>query len=103
MNIWYIYLLTAIVAAVPLFMIQKYINTNNYIFLLITALLYLILIILYIIILKDHEISVIYPLTKILSIIIVVVFGYLFFNNKLCTKQIIGIIIGVIGIYLLCS
>ncbi|ANB51037.1 hypothetical protein [Powai lake megavirus] len=103
MNNWILYILTAIVSAIPLFMIQKYINTNNYLFLIVSVLLYLILIALYIAILKGNQMSTIYPLTKILSIVIVVAFGYLFFGNKLCTKQVIGIIIGIVGIYLLCS
>ena len=45
--------------------------------------------------------STIYPLLKILSIIIVVLVGILSFNEHLKTNHIIGILLGVVAIYLL--
>ena len=64
---------------------------------------YLILILSYSIILTDKNISIIYPILKVLSVIIVVIAGIIVFKNNLDMKTIIGIIFGIISIYILSS
>uniref|UniRef100_A0A6G6ACD3 Membrane protein n=1 Tax=Borely moumouvirus TaxID=2712067 RepID=A0A6G6ACD3_9VIRU len=97
------YLIAAIISAIPIPIIQKYVDTKNKFYLFLAMLFYLILVLIYAQVLQSTQMSIAYPLIKFLSIILVVVFGVLFFNNKLSTKQIIGILIGGVSLYLLCS
>ncbi|AGC02327.1 integral membrane protein [Acanthamoeba polyphaga moumouvirus] len=97
------YFVAAIISAIPIPIIQKYVNTNNKFYLFLAMLFYFILIFIYAQVLQSTQMSIAYPLIKFLSIILVVIFGVLFFNNKLTTKQIIGIIIGGVALYLLCG
>ena len=62
---------------------------------------YFILILAYIVILPYNNIIIIYPLLKILSIIIVGFAGITVFNKKLSVRGLIGILLGILSIYLL--
>jgi multidrug transporter EmrE-like cation transporter len=62
---------------------------------------YLILILSYSIILTDKNISIIYPILKVLSVIVVVIFGIFIFKNSLDMKTIFGIFLGIMSIYIL--
>jgi len=52
-------------------------------------------------VLVDKNIIIVYPILKVLSAIIVVLSGVVFFNNKLDFESIIGILLGLITIYIL--
>ena len=55
----------------------------------------------YIILLRNDGLSKVYTLVQILQVILVVLMGILFFNEKLSLNIIIGILFGIIAIYLL--
>lgn len=99
--LWFI--LAVIMSAMPMPLIKKYLTTNNIFYLLVCGFIYIILTYGYVQILKNHTISKMYPLLKILSIILVFFIGVFFFNDELKLKNIIGIIMGIVAIYLLCG
>jgi multidrug transporter EmrE-like cation transporter len=94
-------LIGAITAAMPVIFIEFYIKKKNIIWIALAILSYFLLIISYIVILPSNNIIIIYPLLKILSIIIVVLCGFFLFSKKLSIKGLIGILFGIISIYLL--
>ena len=94
--------LSAVTASIPFIMIKKYNDTNNEMYILLAAFAYALLIITYIKILRTHEMIKVYPLLKIISLLIVVFVGILFFNNKMTGKIILGIVLAIIALYLLC-
>jgi len=99
--IWF--LIAAIAAALPIPFIKIYTETKKFIWIFLSMFSYLILILSYSIILTDKNISIIYPILKVLSVIIVVIAGIIVFKNNLDMKTIIGIIFGIISIYILSS
>lgn len=88
-------------AALPLPTLKQFTLTNNYIYIVLALFLYIVLMISYIMLLKYYQMNLLYPILKIFSILIVVVAGIVFFNEKLNMYQIFGIILGSISIYLL--
>lgn len=97
------FLISAISAAIPIPLIKKYTETKNIIWIFLSILSYFVLILSYSVILDDNNITILYPLLKVLSIFIVIFSGIIFFNNKLDMKSLIGILFGIISIYLLSS
>jgi multidrug transporter EmrE-like cation transporter len=102
MMIEYIWPLVAtIVAILPIVTIKQYLITNEYLYIVLTMLLYSVLMISYVNILKTSEVSKIYPILQILQIIIVIIYGIVLLDETLYTEKIIGIGCGFISIYLL--
>lgn len=98
----YIWIALAIIlSAIPIIMVKLYLNTNNIWFIVTAILLSIFLILTYIYIVKNYRISIIYPIIKILSVILVVVVGIFLFGEKITWRNVIGIILGLVGIYLL--
>lgn len=91
-------IIASIIAILPLYFIKKYIQTNKYIYIYITILLYYILTFLYIKIFRKGEMSSYYIILQILQILIVVIMGLTLFNETINIKKIIGIIFGIISI-----
>ena len=81
--------------------IKKYIQTKEWSWIYLSFFTSLFLILAYVQAFSGNNISVIYPIIKILSIIIVIITGDVFFKNKITIKSIVGIILGIISIYLL--
>lgn len=91
-------IIASIIAILPLYFIKKYIQTNKYIYIFITILLYYILTFLYIKIFRKGEMSSYYIILQILQILIVVIMGLTLFNETINIKKIMGIIFGIISI-----
>ena len=91
-------IIASIIALLPLYFIKKYIQTNKKIYIFISILLYCIMTFLYIKIFRKGDISSYYVILQILQILIVVVMGFILFNEKINIKKIIGIIFGIISI-----
>ena len=94
-------MIAAVFAALPLPFIKKYTQTHNYNWLIGAICSYIILIYAYSIVLVNNNISIVYPLLKILSVMLVFLFGIYFFNDRIDIKTAIGIILGMVSIYLL--
>ena len=88
-------------AALSPILIKWYTETGSFSYILLALLSYLILIISYVKVLSNQKISTIYPLLKVVSILLVVGTGLLMFGEKLTYLQILGVILGIIAILLL--
>jgi hypothetical protein len=103
MNIYTIlfYILAACSAALPVPFTKKYSETENPLWLILSVMSYLVLIYVYLIILKTGNLFIAYPIIKIVSIIIVVLSGYFYFNTKITFNRLLGLLLGVVAIYLM--
>ena len=102
MNLNLLLVITTIIALLPIFFIKKYIITNDKKYIMISLFLYILLLISYIKIFRIGEISSIYVILQISQIIVIVIGGLIFFNEKITKNKIIGVIFSVISInYLL--
>lgn len=97
--IWFI--LATIIGALIIPLVKEYINTSNNMLLVVAITLHIILVFVYVKLFANNNISTFYTFTKIFSIIIVVAFGVLWFNEKLSYKNIIGIILAIVSLGLL--
>lgn len=99
--IWFF--VAAIAAAIPIPLIKLYTETKQYVWIVLSFFSYAMLVLAYSIILSEKNITIVYPILKVLSVIIVVIAGLLLFNNVLDIKSMIGILFGLASIYLLSS
>jgi len=97
--IWF--LIAAITSALQMIFIKKYTDTKYLFWVILSLLSAFIMLLSYTIIVVDNNITIIYPIIKILSIVIVSTVGFFAFNNKIDTKSFIGILLGIVSIYLL--
>lgn len=91
----------SIMAALPIPIIKYYTETKEPTLIIIVIMIYIILVFAYIHLLDNQNITIVYPLLKIFSIIIVVLFGLTVFQNKLNIYSSLGLILGITSIYLL--
>lgn len=104
-----LFIIVAIVGAIIPVVLKEYNNRKlthpdtRYIFILIAIVAFTIIIHIYIKIFDDNKVGPYYALSKILSIIMVTIYGVFFFENFITVKQVIGIILGIITIILLVS
>ena len=98
-----IWLIFATIADLSLvYFTKKYISdNNNNIYILLALFTYVVLIFSYIKIFNNTEVSSSYTLLQILQILIVVIFGLFFLDEKITLYKISGIITGIASIYLL--
>ena len=94
-------LLQIIISIIPLALIKKYILNGNMLLLVLCLLFYSVMIAIYIKLLRNDGLSKVYTLVQILQVILVVLMGILFFNEKLSLNIIIGLLFGIVAIYLL--
>ena len=97
--IWFF--IAALAAAIPIALIKVYTETKDMIWIVLSVISYCILIFAYSIVLSERNITIIYPILKVLSIILVILAGFLIFNNHLDMKSLFGILLGIASIYLL--
>ena len=69
--------------------------------LVLCLLFYSVMIAIYIKLLRNDGLNKVYTLVQILQVILVVLMGILFFNEKLSLNIIIGLLFGIVAIYLL--
>jgi multidrug transporter EmrE-like cation transporter len=94
-------LIASFFSALTILMVKQYENSTNYLYLLVVALSELGLIYSYIELLQKGELVTQFALVKIISILIVILPSIMFFGSELTTKKIIGLMFGMIAIYLL--
>jgi len=95
------FFIAAITAAIPIPLIKKYTETKDVKWIIASVFSYSTLIYAYSIILENKNITIVYPLLKVLSVLIVIGVGFLAFRNKIDFQSIIGILLGVASIYIL--
>jgi len=91
----------ALAAAVPVMFVKKYTENKDFTYIILSMISFGILIYVYSVVLANRSIVIIYPIIKIVSILFIVLFGYLFFNNKIDAKISLGVLFGIASIYLL--
>ncbi len=95
------YFLCAIFSALPIVMVKKYLQTNNNGWILFAIFIYMLLVYQYCSILGEQKISTIYPYIKILSILLVIIFGYFVYDEDITQKKCCGLALGMSSLYLL--
>jgi multidrug transporter EmrE-like cation transporter len=95
------FFVAAIAAAIPIPLIKKYTETKDVKWIAASLFSYLILVYAYSIILENKNITIVYPLLKVLSVLIVIAVGFLAFRNKIDIQTIVGILLGIASIYIL--
>ncbi len=99
MNLWII--IATIIALIPILLIKQYIITKNFNYLILALLTYIVLIICYINIFSHNIISTTYTILQILQILTMVIIGIILYKENINFNKIIGLILGIISIYLL--
>lgn len=94
-------IITAILSASSIGILKKYILTKDIKWMVLTVILFLSLIVSYHNVICDNDIAIVYPMIKIITIMLVVWTGVYFFDEKLTTKDYIGLAIGGVAVYLL--
>lgn len=103
MKFYHVFLIStiAISAASSVLFVKKYTQTHNLFYIVMSFILCMITIYSYINLLKYENLSYVYPTVKILSIIIVTTSSIFFFNEKINTTYIIGLLLGILSICIL--
>jgi multidrug transporter EmrE-like cation transporter len=97
-----IYLLIAsIIAILPIVFIKNYIYTKKIYYLIFALILYIFLLLSYVKLFETEQISSSYTILQILQILIILFVGILFFNESLTRNKILGLLFGLLSIYLL--
>lgn len=96
-----LFIVAAIASALPLPFLKTYMSTNNDTYLLLAVLANFILLFTYILMLKEYKMNIIYPFIKIASIIMVILIGTFYYDEKIITSNKIGLLLGVVSLYLL--
>ena len=94
-------LCASIVALLSIYFIKQYIIDKNILYLVLALFSYLLLIYSYIKLFEIAEVSSTYTILQILQILIVLIMGIVFFKETLNMNKIIGIVLGLISVYLL--
>jgi len=95
------FFIAASAAVIPIPLIKIYTETKDIKWIVLSLLSCLLLVYSYSVLLTDKNIIIIYPILKVLSVILVVAVGLVVFMNKLDAKTIMGILLGLASIYLL--
>lgn len=97
----YWYVVASIVALLPIYLIKQYTVDKNMNYLLLTMVLYLVLMIAYIQIFGQHQVSTSYTVLQIAQILIVCLIGILLYGEPITWRVVVGLISGTLSIYLL--
>ena len=97
--VWYF--IAAITPALAILFVKYYTDNKNTIWILYSMICYVVFIKACTELITNKNLIVIYALIKILSILMVVLLDYLFVGDKLDMQSKIGILLGIVSIYLL--
>lgn len=101
MNHNIILLIAILIAGIPALCAKHYTINNNFLFLILGVLTYILLMYCYVILFNKNNVSETFGLIKITEIVLVAVAAMLIYKEKLSIQKILGIILGGAGIYLL--
>lgn len=96
---WFV--IATLAAAIPIPMIKQYTETLQVQWLIFSMISYTILLMAYVKVLKGNYISLMYPVLKVSSALMVVFIGIIFDGEILRMKNIVGIFLACISLYLL--
>jgi drug/metabolite transporter (DMT)-like permease len=98
-NIIFWVIFAALISALPVTIIESYINNKKTFLLFLTLCCYILLIICYLNIFKIKSIITYYLLIKVLADVIVIFSGIVFFKEVITIKQFIGILFAFLAMY----
>jgi len=101
MNFQLLLIITSIIALIPIIFIKKYISTKNNMYLVLAGFFYLLLLLSYIKVFSQSEVTTSYTLLQIIQVLIIVSIGLFIYKENMSKNKIIGIIAGIICIYFL--
>lgn len=93
--------LASICIAATITFIKIYTQTKNIIWIILSMIGFTLLIYIYTILFLNKSLTIIYPMVIILSVFLVVFISYFFFNGILNLQIGMGLLLGIISIYLL--
>lgn len=96
--LWFVTAIVSVTIAIPL--IKQYSQTDEVYLIVLASICYLLLIISYIKIYENGQISNIYPTLTAFQSIIIVFVGALLFEEKLNTSKIMSILLAIVSLYL---
>jgi multidrug transporter EmrE-like cation transporter len=91
----------AAATGLPALFVKEYLKNKNGNWLLACILCYMVLLMAYIALFSTESIHVVYPIIKVVSILLVVAGGLLFFRERIGGKGLAGLVCAVLAIYLL--
>src|SRR4051812_29234449 len=96
-------IIAAILSAGPPVLVKMYVQdgekNNNYLY--ISLIISILILIVYIDLIKKYGATIMYTIAKVLSIVIVAAIGYFYLDETLTTKQLIGLALSLVAMYLL--
>jgi multidrug transporter EmrE-like cation transporter len=101
MNYLLLLIITSIIALIPIIFIKKYINTKNINNLTVAGFFYLLLLLSYVKVFSQSEVTSAYTLLQIIQVLIIVFIGFIIYKETVSRDKIIGIGAGLICIYFL--
>jgi multidrug transporter EmrE-like cation transporter len=101
MNQYQLILLVTIIGLICTLFVKKFCASNNNIFIILIIIFDIIYLYYYLELLKQGNVSSIYALLKIFSLILIIIFGMILFNESISLCKIGGIIFSILSIYLL--
>lgn len=93
--------ISSLIALTPIILIKEYIKSENYWYLFLALLCYVVLIVLYINIFKDSELSSTYTILQIIDVLTIVFIGICYYHESISTEKAVGISVSLFAIYLL--
>ena len=100
-SLYFWYMIAAVAAAAPIPFIKQWTEDGRWFWLALSAISYAVLILAYTVVLRAEDIAIVYPLLKVLSVLVVVTAGLLAFGSRLTLRVAAGIALGIGSIYLL--
>ena len=94
-------IINTISAIAAVFLIKGYISTNNYGYLVLAMISYVVLMVSYINMLKYSEVSSIYSFMQIVQLLVAVLISIVFLKETINSNKVIGIILGLLSMYYL--
>jgi multidrug transporter EmrE-like cation transporter len=96
-------LIAAIAAVIPVLLIKKYIQdeNKNALYIYLSIICEIVLVWAYSVVFEYSDISLIYTLLKVLTVIMVVAGGVFLYNEKLTILQVTGLFLALISIFIL--
>lgn len=95
-----IFIAVIVATTLPIILIKRYDISHDYRYILLSIICYTIVIITYVYLFKRSKISMIYPMLKVFTVVLVILSGVLLFKEELTTLQKVGLALGIIAIYL---
>ena len=96
-----IILVAAVLSILPVIIIKKYACDGEWHIFVLALIAQLFVNLCYLALCKTYDSSTMFTMIKFLSIILIVIIGFIFLEEKITIARIIGIIMGIVAIYLI--